>query len=121
MSAPAGKQSIEWEEANGVNIVRFATPSLRDDRLIRTIFEQIDQLLIDTGRRKLILNFSGVEAFASYTIGKLVALNKNLQTPTSRLALCCLTASVNEIIDIMRLRKQFNIYPTEQTALDSFV
>ncbi len=121
MSAPAGKQPVEWEDANGTYVVRFTTPSLRDDRVIRAVFGQIDQLMAESSRRRLILNFGGVEVFASYTIGKLVALNKSLQPPNGRLALCCLTASVNEIIDIMSLRRLFNIYPTEQDALDSFL
>jgi anti-anti-sigma factor len=120
MSAPAGKPTIEWDEANGIKIVRFLTRTLRDDRLIRTIFEQIDELLKETDRRQVVLNFAGVEGFASYTIGKLVALNDRLVPPEGRLALCCLTPSINEIIDIMRLRKRFNIYRTEQDALDSF-
>lgn len=46
-------------------------------------------------------------------------LNKKLKPPAGRLALCNLTPVVNEIV-IMRLRREFNIYPTEQEALQSF-
>ena len=118
--SPPPKHWVEWENAGGVNVVRFTTTTIRDDRIIRSIFEQVDQLLAETGCNQLILNFSGVEFFASYTIGKLVVLSKKLQPPTGRLALCCLTDAVQEIIDIMNLRKQFHIYLTEQEALESF-
>ena len=47
-------------------------------------------------------------------------LNNKLQAPDGRLALCALSPMVDEIMDIMRLRKQFNIYPTEREALESF-
>ena len=120
MPSSREKHWITWEESNGVNVVRFTTPDIRDDQVIRTIFEQIEQLLLDTGRNNLLLNFAGVDHFASYTIGKLVTLNKRLQPPAGRLALCCLTDVVEEIFDIMRLRRQFNIYRNEQDALESF-
>jgi anti-anti-sigma regulatory factor len=119
MSAQPGPSVIEWDDVGGIKVVRFNTRSLRDDRLIRAIFQEIDQLLVGTDRR-VVLNFAGVEAFASYTIGKLVALNDRLP-PEGRLALCCLTSTINEIIDIMRLRKKLQIYKTEREALDSFV
>jgi anti-anti-sigma factor len=120
MPSSSKQHWITWEESDGVNVVRFTTPDLRDDQVIRAIFEQIDQLLLDTNRNSLLLNFIGVDRFASYTIGKLVTLNKRLQPPQGRLALCCLTEIVEEIFDIMRLRRQFNIYRSEQEALESF-
>jgi anti-sigma B factor antagonist len=119
MSAPASQHYIEWEDAGGVVVIRFTTPYLRDDRIIRVVFEQIDQLLA-AGRSKIAMNLGGLEAFASYAIGKLIVLNDKLQPPGARLALYNLSPMVNEIVDIMKLRKRFNIYPTEQAALESF-
>jgi anti-anti-sigma factor len=119
MSAPAGRNYIEWEEAAGVAVLRFTTPVLRDERIILHIFGQIDQLL-DAGQNRIVLNFSGLEAFASYAIGKLIALNNKVQPPNGRLALCSLSPMVAEIIDIMNLRKRFHIYANEQQAIESF-
>jgi anti-sigma B factor antagonist len=120
MSAPDTQHCFEWEDAGGIAVVRFTIPYLRDERLIHALYDQIDQL-INAGRTSVILNFTGVEAFASYAIGKLIRLNERLQPPAGRLVLCCLTEIVDEIIDIMNLRKRFQIYPTEQSALESFV
>jgi anti-sigma B factor antagonist len=119
MSAPASQHYFEWDDAGGIAVIRFTTPYLRDDRIIRIIFEQIDQL-IAAGRSQIVMNFSGLEAFASYAIGKLIVLNDKLQAPNGRFAMCNLSPMVNEIIDIMKLRKRFNIYPNEQAALESF-
>jgi anti-anti-sigma factor len=119
MSAPKPPHHFEWEDAGGIAVIRFTTPHLRDDRIIRQIFDQIDQL-ITAGRTKLVMNFSGIQAFASYAIGKLIVINDKLQAPAGRLALCSLSPSVAEILDIMRLRKRFNVYDNEREALESF-
>jgi anti-anti-sigma factor len=116
MSGPS--RQFEYEVTAGVLIVRFNTPYLRDDRLIRQLFEQIEQL-VEAGQNRVILNFTGLEAFASYAIGKMIALNAKLAAPPAKLALCGLTPIVNEIIDIMALRKRFAIYDTERAALDA--
>src|SRR3954470_15492570 len=76
----------EWEDAAGIVIVRFNTSSLLDDRVIHRLFEQLAQM-IDGGRSRFILNFTGLEGLASYAIGKLVWLNAKLTPPAGRLAL----------------------------------
>jgi anti-sigma B factor antagonist len=119
MSAPTAPHYFEWDDAGGVAVIRFTTPFLRDDRMIRQIYEQIDQL-IAAGRTKIVMNLGGLQAFASYAIGKMIVLNDKLQGPAGRLALCNLSPMVAEIIDIMRLRKKFNIYDSEREALESF-
>jgi anti-anti-sigma factor len=119
MSAPAAQHYFEWEDAGGIAVVRFTTPFLRDDRIIREVFEQIDQLVAG-GRSKIAMNFGGLQAFASYAIGKLILLESKLKAPTGRLALFTLSPMVAEIIDIMRLRKHFHIYDSEREALESF-
>jgi anti-anti-sigma factor len=120
MPSPPGTHYFEWEDAGGVAVVRFTTKVIRDDRIIRPLFAQLDRLVEDAGRRNLVLNFRGVDAFASYAIGKLIVLNRKLQPPEGRLALCDLTPTVDEIVDIMKLRREFHIYPTEPQALESF-
>jgi len=106
----------EWEEIGGVAVVRFNTPYLRDEQAIRGFFDPLIEMA-ESGREKMIINFSGVESFASYAIGKLMTLNSKLAQPKV-LALCELTPIVEEIIDIMALKKVLRIYPTEREALD---
>src|SRR6478672_7273899 len=47
MSAPP-RHDFEWEDAAGVAVVRFTTTKLRDDRLIRALFDQLEQQLVGT-------------------------------------------------------------------------
>jgi anti-sigma B factor antagonist len=119
MSAPP-RTYIEWEDAGGVAVVRFTTAVLRDERMIRAVFDHLEEL-IAAGRSRMVINFTGIEAFASFAIGKLIRLNERLRGDAGRLALCALTPIVEEIVDIMNLRRVFAIYPTERAALESFV
>ena len=120
MTKRESKHLFEWQDAGGVAVVQFRTAVLRDERQIRDLFEQLDELLT-AGHTKVVMNFAGLEVFASYAIGKLIRFNDRLRPPEGRLALCELTPIVEEIIDIMNLGKRFQIYPTEQSALESFV
>jgi anti-anti-sigma factor len=120
VSAPPPRHHFEWEDAGGVTVVRFTTTVLRDDRVIRDLFNQLEEQLVAAGRTRIVMNFAGLEAFASYAIGRLISLNDRLPVQGGRLALCNLVPQVSEIIDIMNLRKRFRIYDTERDALESF-
>ena len=119
MSEPGQAHYFEWEDAGGIAVIRFTTPYLRDYQVIVEVFGQIEKL-VEAGKSKIILNFDSMQAFASYAIGKLIALDAKLQGPAGRLALCCLSPTVAEIIDIMSLRKRFKIYASEREAIESF-
>ena len=45
MPGPTGRDFFEWEDAGGVTVVRFTTGVLRDDRIIRMLFEELEKLL----------------------------------------------------------------------------
>ncbi|MFQ3593019.1 MAG: STAS domain-containing protein, partial [Gemmataceae bacterium] len=99
MAEPTGL--FEWEDIGGVAVVRFNTPYLRDEQTIREFFDPLIEMA-ESGREKMIINFAGVESLASYSIGKLMTLNKKLAMPKV-LALCELTPIVEELIDILGL------------------
>jgi anti-anti-sigma factor len=107
--------SFSVDTVGDVTVVAFTNPYVRDDRLIRSLFETIDEL--KPRPTKILFDFTGVEAFAPYAIGKLIALNASCAEQKIRLVLCQLTPIISEIIDIMALRKRFKIYDTRQEAL----
>jgi anti-anti-sigma regulatory factor len=61
-----------------------------------------------------------VHDFASFTVGKLIALHKRLRPPEGRLALCELTPVVAEGLAVMNLDRIFHVYRTQEEALRSF-
>lgn len=120
MAAAQKRHHTEWQEIGGIAVVRFTTRHLRDEQVIEETFDALTELSEQPPRR-VLLNFTGLEICVSWAIGKLVRLNDRLQPPGGRLALCCLPPFIDEILRIMRLRKRFNIYATEEEALQSFV
>ncbi len=120
MPATQPISTFEWSDVGGIVVVRFTVNVLRDDRIIRDLFEALDRL-VEAGRTRMVLNFAGIQMFASYAIGKLITLDNRITKQTGRLVMCELTPVVDEIVDIMRLRRRFTIVKTEREALDSFV
>jgi anti-anti-sigma factor len=111
---------FEWQDVGGIAVVRFTTTILREEHLIRIIFDELNQL-VAANRMRIVLNCSGLEAFASYAVGKLIGFSSRLKKAGGRLVLCELSTILEEIVDIMNLHKQFEICATEQEALESFV
>jgi anti-anti-sigma factor len=120
MPLPPGFHIPEREDNGDVTVVRFAASSIRDEQNILAVFEQLRRLVEAEGRRKLVLDFGPVRAVTSSAIANLIALNKELQPPRGRLALCNLTPLFSEILQAMELHSYLNLYPTEQEALRSF-
>ena len=120
MSAPQPVSSFEWSDVGGITVVHFTVTVLRDERIIRNIFDELDRL-VESGRNRMVINFTGLQVFASYAIGKLISLNSRITQQAGRLVMSDLTPIVEEIVDIMNLRRQFTIKRTEREALESFV
>jgi anti-anti-sigma factor len=120
MPATPVRPRFEWDNEGDVTIVRFTVRSIRTDDVIHGIFDDIARLLADGRRTQLVLDFGAVQDFASLTVSKLLALNKQLHPPAGRLALCQLTPVVAELFEIMSLGRIFHIYPTQEEALRSF-
>ncbi|HZY88517.1 MAG TPA: STAS domain-containing protein [Gemmataceae bacterium] len=119
MPAPSARHYFEWDEVDDVTVLRFTVPSIREDKVIGSAFEEVNQV-VEAGRTRLVLDFGAVQDFASLTIGKLIALHKRLQPPAGRLALCNLTPVVAEALAIMNLDRHFHLYKTQEEALRSF-
>ena len=120
MSAPQPVSAFEWTDVGGITVVRFTVKILRDERIIRSIFDEIDRL-VENGRTQMVINFTGLQVFASYAIGKLISLDGRITQQGGRLVMSDLTPIVEEIVDIMNLRRRFTIVKTEREALESFV
>jgi anti-anti-sigma factor len=119
MPAPAPRHCFEWDDVGEVTVLRLTVRSIRDDAVIGSVFEEVNQV-VEAGRTRLVLDFGAVQDFASLTIGKLIALHKRLQPPAGRLALCNLTPVVAEALAVMNLDRHFRLYKTQEEALRSF-
>ena len=120
MSLHVGHRPLEREDLNDITVVRFGTARLQGEDEIRNLFRQVASLVTDAGRRHLVLNFGRVQFLDSSAIGQLIMLNRKVQAADGRLALCHLNVPAQETFETMHLTDFFNIYDTEEGALDSF-
>jgi anti-anti-sigma regulatory factor len=120
MPATQPVSTFEWTDVGGITVVHFTVKILREERIIRDLFDAID-CLVESGRTRLVINFTGVQMFASYAIGKLITLDNRITHQAGRLVMSDLTPIIDEIVDLMSLRRRFTILKTEREALESFV
>jgi anti-sigma B factor antagonist len=120
MSSPARRRRLEVEHIGDVTVVNFVDRKILDEQNIQIIGEQLFSLVDEEGWRKILLNFSNVEYLSSAALGKLITLNKKLQTAGGKLILCNIDAQIYEVFEITKLDRFFKIMKEEQAALQAF-
>ena len=80
MTSQPRRRRLEVEDIGDVTVVNFTDRKILDEQNIQVIGEQLFSLVDEAGRRKILLNFGNVEYLSSAALGKLITLNKKLQT-----------------------------------------
>lgn len=75
---------------------------------------------LDSGVRQILLNMGGVTLMDSSGIGELVSAYTNATNRGARLKLCNLPAKVQDILQITQLLTVFDVFDTEDEAIESF-
>ena len=119
MSEKHGSHWLEREDVGDVTVVRLKTPKILDEDTVHAVFDPI-YTLSGIGRNRLVLNLAASDFLPSMALGKLVMLNRKVQAADGRLALCCLSQVAEESLVLTHVLTLFNVYATEQDALQSF-
>ena len=89
----------------------------RVDTATAPVLEQAINKEIETGSRKILLNFSAVSYISSGGLRVLLATAKKLKNPDDRFGLCNLSPEVLKILKLAGFTSIFSIYPSEGDAL----
>ena len=76
--------------------------------------------LIQDGKRKILLNLSGVSYVDSSGIGELVSSHTTISREQGQLKMLGLTEKIKELLVITKLLTVFDTYADESEALNSF-
>ena len=114
---PARRRRLEVEDIGDVTVVSFTDRKILDEQNIQVIGDQLFSLVDELGRKKLLLNFGNVEYMSSAALGKLITLNKKVQSSGGKLVLCNIDATIREVFEITKLDKLFTIRGDEQEGL----
>lgn len=119
-AAQPRRRRLEVEDIGDITVVNFTDRKILDEQNIQLIGEQLFSLVDESHRKKILLNFGNVEYLSSAALGKLITLNKKLQSVGGRLILCNIDPQIYEVFEITKLNKLFNIHKEEQAALQAF-
>jgi len=114
------RSNLVIEDRSGVTVVSFLEFSVLDRAQIDKIGEELVSLVEEKNKKKILINFEGVDYLSSTVLGKLIALHKRLALKKGELKLCGIKPSIREVFEITRLDKVFDIYDDENTALFNF-
>ena len=120
MTPQPRRRRLEVEDIGDVTVVNFVDKKILDEQNIQVIGEQLFSLVDELGRRKVLLNFKNVEFLSSAALGKLITMNRKLQSAGGKLVLCEIDPQIYEVFEITKLNKLFNIHAEEQAALQAF-
>jgi anti-sigma B factor antagonist len=76
--------------------------------------------LVEEGKKKILLNLSGVGYVDSSGIGELVSSYTTTSSKGGQLKLLNLTQKIQDLLAITKLLTVFDVYEDEATALNSF-
>ena len=114
------KSNLLIRNRNGITLVNVLDVSVLDRTQIDKIGDELLRLVEDLGRKKVLVNFEGVDYLSSAVLGKLIALHKRLAMKSGELKLSGIKASILEVFEITKLDKVFDIYSDEESAVASF-
>jgi anti-sigma B factor antagonist len=120
MTPQPRRRRLEVEDIGDITVVNFVDKKILDEQNIQVIGEQLFSLVDELGRRKVLLNFKNVEFLSSAALGKLITMNRKLQSAGGKLVLCEIDPAIYEVFEITKLNKLFTIHKTEQDGLNAF-
>ncbi|MFC1743637.1 STAS domain-containing protein [Candidatus Riflebacteria bacterium] len=82
--------------------------------------EQRFSEMLDSGVNKLIVNFEKLEYLSSAGLRILFEVAENLEEADGSLRICSLNETVKEIFEISGFNSLFNVFETEEQALEGF-
>lgn len=91
-----------------------------DEATVQEFATELLNLVNNTYRIKLCINFQNVEYLSSAVLGKLVAVHKLCVEAKGELRLCCIKPAIKAVFAMTKLDKLFQIHDDMATAVNAF-
>jgi anti-anti-sigma factor len=93
---------------------------IRRSEISNVTLHQLVKEQLERGKRKILLNFDGVEFIDSFGVGEILASHISTRNLGGKLKLVKLSKKLFLIFQVTMLIKVLDIYEEEETALDNF-
>ena len=103
----------EVQDMEDGTLVRFSQRDL-DPETVSVLVDDLYELVLESGRPNLYLDFGRVYLLATMVIGKLISLDKKLQTHGGKLVLGNVNADLHQILrairvaDVLEVRREWD-------------
>ena len=101
-------------------IAYFQDVRIIDESRIASLGQELMELITSGKYDRIILNFQNVSFMSSAMIGKLILFGKKCKATDIQLRLCTINENVQEVFDLMKLEKVFQVEESEEKAIASF-
>jgi anti-anti-sigma factor len=89
-----------------------------NEELINTIVEELLELIAQGG--KMVISFLAVEYISGALCSKILKVKRKIAKSNGQLRLCAMIPDVRNPFEITHLDANFNIYETEEVAVQGF-
>lgn len=105
---------------NDIAVVSFKESRILDERNVQAVASELNKLIDDEYRIKMILNLENVQYLSSAVIGRIAALYKRIKGENGELKICHVRQEILDIFKVTNLDKVIDIQPTLDHALNKF-
>jgi anti-sigma B factor antagonist len=120
MPAPAPKH-LNVSDVDGVAVVDFVDSGLLyEAALVQDIGAELQNLLADPARKRILLDFARVQYVSSSMLGQLVKLQRDVDAAKGQLKLTGLGPVLRDTFRIGHFEQLFAIYDDRAAALRAF-
>jgi anti-sigma B factor antagonist len=111
---------VNYSDVNGVTMVELEGRIMLSDGSAFELRDCIRELLA-MGRKNILLNLAGITYIDSAAVGQLIDAHKRARQLDGEVKLLKLTARVDNMLEITKLYRVFDIYNDTRTATATFV
>lgn len=116
----ATHRRIDVNKMGDVTVVRFVDKKILDEAGILELGAELFGLVEQENRKRLLLNFTGVEFLSSAALGKLITLDRKVKSNKGRMKMSNIRPEILEVFQITKLNKIFDIRKDEAEAISAF-
>jgi anti-anti-sigma factor len=103
-----------------VLVVRFGEHRILDEAVVNRIGNELYSVADRADCHNLLLNFASVVGLSSLMIGKLLMLQRKMESKGGKFKLCDLGPELQEVISTTKLDQILDVWDSEQDALGAF-
>lgn len=111
---------FEVRQQAAVTIIRFRDSRHFTPERITQIDRELSEWLAAHPASQVVLDFSALGYVSSDFLAKLIGWQSRIQQGRGRLKLCGLGAPLQELFEVTKLSRKFEIAPDAETAVASF-